>query len=361
MAIAVSFFSGAGGLDKGIKDAGFDLRLTVEIKEKYCKTLLLNHPEINVRQGDILDYNREKVYMEAGLSMDQEIDLLFGGSPCQSFSTAGNRQGFSDARGKAMLKFAELVRTVKPKVFLLENVRGLLSAALRHRPINQRIEGCPPLELDEIQGSALQYLLDQFTGYSINYELLNAANFGVPQTRERVFFVGVRNDISKKYIFPQRTHNEYGNDLPKWNSFGDLLKEIKVTKHHYVEYSRDRLHYMKMIPQGGGNWNDLPENIIRDAMGGAYESGGGRVGFYRRIWANKPSPTLLTSPIQKSTNIGHPFEDRPLSIEEYLAVQQFPVDYQLFGTLSQQYIQIGNAVPIGLARILGNSIIKFLD
>jgi DNA (cytosine-5)-methyltransferase 1 len=117
---------------------------------------------------------------------------------------------------------------------------------------------------------------------------------------------------------------------------------------------------MQMIPKGGGNWRDLPSEVVKQAMGGAYESGGGKVGFFRRLWVNRPAPTMLTSPIQKSTNLGHPFEERPLSIEEYLAIQQFPEGYKVSGSLTKQYVQIGNAVPVKLAEILGNSIMEFL-
>lgn len=362
MAKAVSFFSGAGGLDTGMMQAGFDIRLTIEIEETFCETLRTNHPGMNVLHGDIMEYSRERIYREANINEDEEIDFLFGGSPCQSFSTAGKRRAFSDPRGQAMLKFAELVRTVRPKVFLLENVRGLLSAALKHRPLNQRGDGFPPLEEKELPGSALNFLLGQFSGYNINYRLVNAADYGVPQTRERVFFVGVRNDLRRRFEFPDKTHDAEGqNGLNNWVTFGQMLQEIDFHQHHYLEYSPERLRFMRMIPPGGGNWRNLPEEIRREAMGGAYESGGGKVGFYRRINVNKPAPTMLTSPIQKSTNLGHPYEDRPLSIEEYLAVQQFPKGYRVAGSLSDQYVQIGNAVPVGLAKILGSSIMITLE
>ncbi|MED1850064.1 DNA cytosine methyltransferase [Brevibacillus agri] len=357
MAIALSFFSGAGGLDMGIQQAGFDIKLTVEIEETYCETLKRNHPELKVVQGDIMEYSKERVFAEAGLPLDQEIDLFFGGSPCQSFSTAGKRQAFSDPRGQAMLKFAELVTEIRPKVFLLENVRGLLSAALKHRPINQRGEDSPALEPDEMPGSALKHLLSKFTGYNVTIDLINAADYGVPQTRERVFVIGVRSDLGKNYAFPEKTHTQNGsNGTSKWVTLGEVLNNLSVENHHFVEYSPERLHYMKMVPKGGGYWRDLPKDVVKQAMGGAYESGGGKMGFFRRLYVDKPAPTLLTSPMQKSTNLGHPYEDRPLSIEEYLAIQEFPIDYQISGTLSQQYIQIGNAVPVRLAKVIGQSI-----
>jgi DNA (cytosine-5)-methyltransferase 1 len=360
---AISLFAGAGGLDIGIKRAGFDVKLAVEIEPTYCQTLQTNFPYLTVKQGNVMDYSRKRLYEEAGLSDDEEIDLFIGGSPCQSFSTAGKRQAFEDPRGQAMLKFADLVQEVQPKVFLLENVRGLLSSALKHVPISERNER--PLEPDEQQGSAFRHILEHFGNYEVSVELLNAANYGVAQTRERVFIVGVRSDLKTKFSFPEPTHNKNGSKgKKKWRTIGNILNELDIQKHHHVNYSADRLKWMKMIPQGGGNWRDLRpygEDVVREAMGGAYESGGGKVGFFRRVDVHKPAPTLLTSPSQKSTNIGHPFEDRPLSIEEYIAIQEFPKGYHVAGTLSQQYTQIGNAVPTRLAQVLGESILEMLN
>lgn len=357
---AISFFTGAGGLDMGIAKAGFNIRLCIEIEKVYCETLLLNHPEWNVKNADIMDYNKERVYEEAGLDQNEEVDLIIGGSPCQSFSTAGKRQAFADPRGMAMLKYASLVEDIKPKVFLLENVRGLLSAALKHRKIKDRDKY--PLSEDEKRGSALKYLLEQFSCYDVQVKLLNAANYGVPQKRERVFIVGVRKDLNKRFEFPEATHSRNGgNGKKKWIPASEVFESLKdIKKHDHVNYSPERLKYMKLVPRGGGNWRNLPDNLVKEAMGGAYKSGGGKVGFFRRIKIDEPFPTLLTSPMQKSTNLGHPFEDRPLSVQEYLVAQGFPVDYKIAGTITDKYTQIGNAVPVDLAYVLGKSIAKLL-
>lgn len=358
---AISFFAGAGGLDLGIQAAGFDIKLALELERTYCETLIVNNHH-NVRAGNIMDYTADRIRQEANLQPNEEIDLIFGGSPCQSFSTAGKRQAFSDPRGQAMLKFADLVNELQPKFFVLENVRGFLSAALRHRPLDQRGQQFPPLEPDETPGSALQHLLDRIGNYTVSINTVNAANYGVPQKRERVFIIGVRDDLNVNYVFPEPTHNEHGTEgLLPWKTFGQVMANLNIEQHTHTNYSAERLRYMQMIPQGGGNWRDLPEELVQDAMGGAYTSGGGKVGFYRRIQLNSPSPTLLTSPAQKSTNLGHPLEDRPLSIEEYLAIQEFPEGYRVCGTLNKQYTQIGNAVPVRLATVIGQSIANLLE
>jgi len=360
MTTAISFFSGAGGLDLGLLNSGFDIKLSIELEPIYCETLKNNHPGLNVYCGDITKLSASDIIKLSKIEKKDGIDLIVGGSPCQSFSTAGKRQAFEDPRGQAMLHFAKLTEELQPKVFVLENVKGLLSASLKHRPIKERGEGYPPLDESEIKGSAVKFLLNQYHSYDITYQILNSADYGVPQKRERVFFVGVRKDLKNNFIFPAPTHNEKGtHGLQKWNTFSEATHSLKNKNHTYVKYSSERLKWMKMIPTGGGNWRDLRaygEETVKEAMKGAYFSGGGKVGFFRRISLNKPSPTLLTTPTQNSTNLGHPIEDRPLSIEEYLSIQQFPPEFKVSGTLIQQYTQIGNAVPVGLATIIAKKI-----
>lgn len=362
---AISFFAGAGGLDMGIHKAGFDVKLAFELEKVFCKTLEVNHPEWNVIQGDILALEASDIYKLSGVPEGEEIDLFIGGSPCQSFSTAGKREAFDSPDGQAMLKYAELIEEVQPKAFLLENVKGLLSAALKHTPIKKRTKDADNLLPEEMPGSALAHLLSKISSYEVKYELLNSANYGVPQTRERVFLIGVRKDLEVEFNFPNQTHSkdaEIGKE--RWITAGEILFEMKNIKHTYQNYTKDRLSYMKLIPKGGGNWRDLRvfgEDFVKQAMGGAYLSGGGKVGFFRRIDVKKPSPTLLTSPSQKSTILGHPYEYRPLSIEEYKRIQGFPDNYNLQGTLTQQYKQIGNAVPVKMGEVLGNQILKTLN
>lgn len=265
----VSFFTGAGGLDMGIQQAGFDIKLCVELEPKYCQTLILNHPEWNVKCEDIRQYNKQKVYEEAKLKADDKIHLVIGGCPCQSFSTAGKRLAFEDPRGQAMLKYAELIEELQPKVFLLENVRGLLSARLKHRKIKQGGQGNRPLSKEEMPGSAFKYLLDRFKSYDVQHKLINAANYGVPQKRERVFIVGTRKDLKLNFDYPEATHNKNGGrGKKKWLNVSGVFEKLNSQKHKYVTYSAERLKYMKMIPKGGGNWRDFPPDVAKEAMGG---------------------------------------------------------------------------------------------
>lgn len=354
---ALSFFAGAGGLDMGLEQAGFDITLAVELMPKYVETVKANNPQAKIVQGDIMAFTKDRIYEQAQIVKSEEIGLMVGGSPCQSFSTAGKRLAFESPGGQAMLKFADLVSEVQPRAFLLENVKGLLSAPLKTRPLNQQGEGFPPLTKEELRGGALAHILTKFPEYEVVYKLLNSADYGVPQKRERVFLVGIRKDLKRKFVFPEATHSSVALDGKKpWVTVKEVFEDLENLEHHHTRYSEKRLQYMKMIPKGGGNWRDLPKEVMEKAMGGAYKSGGGKVGYFRRLHWNRPSPTVLTSPAQNSTNLGHPEHDRPLSIEEYLAIQEFPKGYMVQGSLNDQYTQIGNAVPVRLAKVMGEAI-----
>lgn len=142
----------------------------------------------------------------------------------------------------------------------------------------------------------------------------------------------------------------------RWVTLGDAIRDLEATPGDCARFPASRLKYLKMIPEGG-NWRDLPASEVRAAMGGAYESGGGKVGFYRRLSYSQPSPTITTSPTQKATMMCHPTMDRPLSVAEYARIQQFPDDWIISGTTAARYRQIGNAVPVGLARAIGEAVV----
>jgi len=356
--IALSFFSGAMGLDLGLEKAGFKTLLACEIDKSARKTIKKNKPDMALI-GDIRDYSSKEILEHAGLTFDDEVDLIMGGPPCQAFSTAGKRLGFEDERGNVFLKYLETVFEIKPKYFIIENVRGLLSAPLQHRPHSQRGVDFPPLKNEEQPGGVLSYIyrMIKANGYSCSFELYNAANFGVPQTRERVVMMCSRDGGKIPYLEP--THSQTGEfGLPLWKTFLETVVELKNIKHTHLEFPEKRKKYYRLLG-AGEYWKNLPVDLQMEALGKSFFSGGGKTGFLRRLAWDKPSPTLVTHPAMPATDLAHPEEVRPLSIEEYKKLQQFPDDWVIEGKLLDQYKQLGNAVPVGLGFAIGKHLINF--
>lgn len=355
--LALSFFSGAMGLDLGIERAGFDIRLACEV-DKYCRqTIALNKPDMALI-GDINDYSAEEVLSYAGLSKADDVDLIMGGPPCQAFSTAGKRNAFNDDRGNAFLAYLDIALAIRPKYLVIENVRGLLSCPMSHRPHTMRGPDFPDLNLDELPGGALNFVLSRIekSGYAYSFNLYNTANFGTPQSRERVVIVCARNGKKPPYLEP--THSETGEQgLLPWKTFRDATQGI--AHHRHLNFPEKRIQYYRMLGPGQ-NWRYLPEAMQQEALGKAYFAGGGKSGFLRRLAWDKPSPTLVTHPAMPATDLAHPELDRPLSIEEYKRLQEFPENWQLAGPLVEQYKQIGNAVPLGLGHAIGSLVFKLL-
>lgn len=355
--IAISFFSGAMGLDIGIERAGFDLRLACEV-DKFCRqTISLNRPK-SALLGDINNYSKEDILRSAGLGEKDEISLIVGGPPCQAFSTAGKRKAFQDERGNVFIKFIELAISLNPKYFIIENVRGLLSCPLVHKPHNERgIEFTESAE-DSMKGGALNYILKMIkaSGYAYSFNLYNSANFGTPQIRERVIIVCSRDGVKPPYIEP--THSESGLfGLPLWNNLSSCIHDI--SEHEHLNFPEKRIKFYKKL-KPGQNWRSLSEEDQKNAMGKSYFSGGGKTGFFRRLAWDKPSPTLVTHPAMPATDLAHPEENRPLSIQEYKRIQEFPDDWMIAGPLIQKYKQIGNAVPVSLGLAAGRLIMKLI-
>lgn len=239
----------------------------------------------------------------------------------------------------------------------MENVKGIVSSPLKHVSVKEREKDDPEQQL----GTVLDVILSEFDklGYKTVYGVLDAVNYGVPQFRERFVLIGSRDN--EDIFLPMPTHFQmHQNSEYRWKTVGEVIKDLENNPGEYTSLSGERKKYIHMVPEGG-NWRDLPEEIIPVAMGGAYQSGGGKVGFYRRLSYNQPAPTITTSPAQKATMLCHPTQDRPLSIKEYARIQQFPDDWIFKGTLSAKYRQIGNAVPVGLAEAIGRAIISTAD
>jgi len=356
--IALSFFSGAMGLDLGIEQAGFDVRLACEL-DKYCRqTIALNKPNVALI-GDINNYSADEILSYAALTRDDDVDLIVGGPPCQAFSTAGKRNGFNDDRGNAFIAYLNIAFDIRPKYLVIENVRGLLSCPMKHRPHEMRGSDFPDLNLDELAGGALNFIVSiiKKNGYKFSFNLYNAANFGTPQNRERIVIICSRDGEKPPFLVP--THSENGdNGLRNWRTFRQATKGI--TSCHHLTFPEKRLKYYKMLSEGQ-NWKFLPEELQKEALGKSYYAGGGKTGFLRRLAWDKPSPTLVTHPAMPATDLAHPEENRPLSIEEYKRIQEFPDTWELAGSLIEQYRQVGNAVPASLGRAIGLLIFKLLN
>jgi DNA (cytosine-5)-methyltransferase 1 len=356
--IALSFFSGAMGLDYGIEQSGISFRLASEIDPNARKTILLNNPKIGLI-GDIEKYSSDKIREYAGITKKAKIDLIVGGPPCQAFSTAGKREGFNDKRGNVFLTFIDRILEFKPTIAVIENVRGLLSAPLTHRPHINRGFGYPPLTPEEEKGGALTYIISLLEkgGYKVSFNLYNSANFGSPQTRERVVIFCTKNNKAP-YLVP--THSQNGEyNLPKWRTFKEVANNLKEENLEYLTFPECRLKYYRML-KSGQYWKNLPVDIQKEAMGASYYAGGGKTGFYRRLAWDRPSPTLVTDPTMPATDLAHPVKDRPLSIQEYILIQEFPGTWKLWGSLKDRYRQIGNAVPVSLGKAIGNHVKKLL-
>lgn len=357
---ALSFFSGAMGLDQGLIQAGIPISFVCENDKACQQTISNNHSDLPL-MGDIWKHSADDIRLFSGIKPSDKIDIMVGGPPCQSFSTAGARKGFKDERGNALLRYVDLILEFKPTYAVIENVRGLLSAPMSHRPHSERGDDSPLLSREEKRGGALLYVLNQLkqNGYKVSFNLYNAANFGVPQTRERVVIICCLGDEKVPHLMP--THSQDGSfNLPKWVTLRDALKGLDNVEHESVTFPEKRLFYYKML-KAGQYWKHLPEALQKEAMGKSYYSGGGKTGFLRRLSWDKPSCTLVTTPNMPATDICHPELNRPLSVQEYKRIQQFPDDYEVCGSTKDKYKQIGNAVPVGLGVAIGKAILNHMN
>lgn len=338
----ISLFSGAMGLDIGLSLAGIDIVIGQDVDGACALTMVRNgHPCI---AGDIRKISPAEM-LEASHMKRGEPFLICGGPPCQPFSTAGKRLGLNDPRGSLFMDFARMIAGIQPRFFIMENVKGLLSARLKD------VDG------RATEAMVLDLVLEEIKklGYSFKYGVLDAVNYGVPQFRERFVLIASRDNEPIFLPYPSHFHT-HQNPAYRWQTLRTAIADLEQDPGECAAFSESREKFLRFVPPGG-NWRSLPPGMIREAMGGAYESGGGKVGFYRRLDYDQPSPTVVTSPVQKATMMCHPTQTRPLSVREYARIQQFPDDWQISGTLSDKYRQIGNAVPVGLAKAIGQAIV----
>ena len=354
----MSFFSGALGLDLGLEAAGLEPVSYNEIEKRFCETIKLNRPKIPLYDCDIRELTARKLLKNHGLRKG-ELFAIVGGPPCQTFSTAGKRGGLNDSRGNIFLHFIDLIEGLLPRYAIIENVRGLLSTPLKHRPHNQRGKGFAPLTPEESPGGALNHIISKLesAGYRLSFTLYNAANFGVPQIRERIIILADRE--GKEIPFMAATHSGIDENLPPWKTTRDAIWELRNEKKlEHAHFPEKRLKYYRHL-KAGQNWRSLPVKLQKKALGKSYYADGGKTGFFRRLAWDKPSPTLVTSPTMPATDLCHPTQERPLSVEEYIRLQTFPSNYKLSGRMLEKYKQLGNAVPCRLGKAVGRHLVEF--
>lgn len=327
----ISLFSGCGGLDCGFKKAGFNIVFANDFDLDAQAVYSLNLGSIDKR--DILTVNENEI---------PDGDILTAGFPCQPFSNAGNRKGVHDSRGMLYKECLRIIKCKMPKVVVFENVKGLLSTKyIDGRNLADVIES----DLAEMNG----------VGYNVVHKLVNASDYGVPQNRQRVLFVGIRKDIGKTFIFP------------------DVQDKTKLTLRHILSvpeniennvdwpFSPQALDMISYIPEGG-SWKDVPyEHLaprfqrIRDNMK-KYHS----PNFYRRFSRDEICGTMTASAQPENCGIIHPTEDRRFTVREVARIQTFPDDYKFITdtpkNITAMYKVIGNAVPVNLAYAIATAI-----
>lgn len=327
----LELFAGAGGLAIGLEKAGLKCVALNEIDRWAAETLRINRPNWNVVEGDI----RELSFKH----LENQIDVVTGGFPCQAFSYAGKRFGFSDARGTLFYEFARTVKDTQPKICIGENVKGL-----QNHDSGRTLETMIAI-LDEI-------------GYRVlDPKVLKAIYHNVPQKRERLILVGIRKDLDVSFEYPKPNKKVYTlkDALKKGSLFNSNVPESLGTK-----YPVSKKRILDLVPPGG-YWRDLPLDLQKEYMQKSFYLGGGKTGMARRISWDEPSLTLTCSPAQKQTERCHPDETRPFTVREYARIQTFPDDWTFSGPVSAQYKQIGNAVPVNMAKEIGLSIVNFLN
>ncbi len=327
----IELFSGAGGLALGLDNVGLACVLLNDFDRRACETLRNNRPDWTVIEGDVskIDFTKYK----------GKVDVIAGGFPCQAFSYAGKKLGFKDARGTLFYEFARAIKEVGPLICIGENVRGLIS-----HENGKTIQGMISV-LDEL-------------GYDVlPPQVLKAIFHRVPQKRERLLIVGLKRGANLKFNYPA-PHKEIF-------TLKDALKKGKLFDCDVPDssgqlYSKRKKEILKHVPPGG-YWRDLPLKLQKEYMQKSFYLGGGKTGMARRMSWEEPSLTLTCNPAQKQTERCHPEETRPFTVREYARIQTFPDHWNFAGSLSAQYKQIGNAVPVNLAEEIGYSVVRCLN
>jgi DNA (cytosine-5)-methyltransferase 1 len=313
----ISLFSGSGGLDLGFLATGkFEVIFANDFNKQACETYTYNIGN-HIVCGDIAD-----------LKNLPNADIIVGGPPCQGFSTANPARSFDDPRNQLFKEYARIIGEVKPKIFLMENVSGMVTMQ---------------------KGKVFELIKKELSdfGYTLYDKLLNAKDFGVPQSRRRMIVIGVRNDIDKKFNFPNPTH-----DKESYASVGQALFDKPINKknpNHIIGKSTDlNLKRLAFIPEGGSMKNCPPELQNNSDLNRAM----------RRLHRKKESHTIVHN---NCDHYYHPTENRRITIREMARLQGYADNYIFLGSKSEQSRQVGNSVPVGLAKVVAKQIYKFLN
>jgi len=320
----IDLFSGAGGMSLGFSKAGFTNVFSVEFDKQIANTYKENFPSHNLYVGDIKELSNFKIM--SSLTKNKEIDVVIGGPPCQGFSMAGNigRTFIDDERNQLFKEFVRVVSVVNPKVFVMENVSRMAT----HN-----------------NGQTIKEIINEFKKleYKVNYNILQTADYGIPQKRQRIFIVGIKK--TGKFNFPKKQKEfmsikEAIKDLPKLES-GETSD---IPNHNAMNHSVQMLHKMSYIPDGG-NRDSIPENI-RPKSGDARK--------YIRYDSKKPAVTITGD----NRKIFHYSQNRALTSRELARIQTFPDDFVFYGNSGSIQQQIGNAVPPKLAELIAKQVKK---
>ena len=330
----ISLFSGCGGLDLGFKKAGYHTLLATDVWDVACRSLELNNAADKIICSDIreLDF----------LKYQNTIDVVIGGPPCPPYSQTrhylvGKVGGFQDEKaGFAVPEYFRAISEIRPKVFLFENVDGFTFKTYKE-----------PMEFVKNKSEEL--------GYNITYKVVNAANYGVPQTRQRFICVGVRKDIGI-FEFPEETHSAKGN-LRKWVTCGEVLADFdNITEEEKLQRPGSKDYELLLQVPPGDNYLFFTEK--RGCPNPRFKWKSRYWTFLLKLSPNRPSWTIQAS---FSNNQG-PFHwrNRFLRIEEIKRIQTFDDEYKLVGDFREQWRQIGNAVPTKLAYVFAKEILKYI-
>ena len=323
----VDLFAGVGGLAMGFEENGFKTLFANDFDEYAAETYKYNHKNTPFIDGDVSKITEEQIREIIG---NKEVDLVVGGIPCQSFSMAGYRirkgiDNSDDPRHFLYKEYFRILDIVKPKVAIIENVKGILSSH---------------------NGGIVKDILLSFEnrGYKADYKLLDASDYGVPQARERVIIMA--NRIGEENIFPAKHPNKV--------SVGEALKNIpeNAPNHEPRKLTGITLKRVQML-KPGQNWTNLPPELQTKSI---------HSGAYGRIDPTKPSKTLTTRFDTPSVGyVTHPYEDRTLTVREGARIQTFPDDFVFCGPRLKQYKQVGNAVPVKLSYAVSKGVKAMLD